>query len=156
MRHQKTTYTLDRAMGPRNALLKNLVESLVLYAKIKTTLTKAKAVRSLAEKLVGWGKLGDLHGRRMIRRYLNEIPTGKLLSDIVPQFADRSGGYTRITPLGFRYGDGAEMVLLEYLVSPKTEKEEKVLVSKKKEKAETKKHDKLDVKKEPKKEQAKK
>ncbi len=125
MRHRKTKYTLDRAAGPRNALLKNLAESLVLHARIRTTATKARAVRSLAEQLVGWGKRNDLHGRRMLRRYLSESVTSRMMKDIAPQLVNRQGGYTRLTPLGARYGDGAQMVVLEYLVDPKKEHKEK-------------------------------
>lgn len=122
MRHRKSKYTLDRKAAARNSLIKNLAQSLVLHEKIKTTKTKAKAVRSLADDLIFWGKQNDLHGKRMLRRYLSEIAMKRLISEITPRLSDRSSGYTRITDLGSRYGDGAQMAVLEYLLQPKADK----------------------------------
>ncbi|HLD61379.1 MAG TPA: 50S ribosomal protein L17 [Patescibacteria group bacterium] len=125
MRHRKSKYTLDRKAAARNSLIKNLAQSLVLHTKIKTTKTKAKAVRTLADDLIFWGKLNDLHGKRMLRRYLNENAMKRLITEVAPQLSDRSSGYTRLTDVGSRFGDGAQMAVLEYLVQPKIEKQDK-------------------------------
>ena len=125
MRHRKSKYTLDRKAAARNSLIKNLAQSLVLHTKIKTTKTKAKAVRTLADDLIFWGKLNDLHGKRMLRRYLNENAMKRLITEVAPQLSDRSSGYTRLTDVGSRFGDGAQMAVLEYLVQPKIEKHDK-------------------------------
>lgn len=140
MRHRKSKYTLDRNAAARNSLIKNLAQSLVLHEKIKTTKTKAKAVRSLADDLIFWGKQNDLHGKRMLRRYLNESAMKRLIAEVVPQLSDRSSGYTRITDLGSRFGDGAQMAVLEYLIQPKVEKQAKAakIVEKKGEKSDKK------------------
>lgn len=127
MRHRKSKYTLDRKAAARNSLIKNLAQSLVLHEKIKTTKTKAMAARGLAENLISWGKLNDLHGKRMLRRYLSEIAMKRLISEVVPRLSDRSSGYTRITDLGSRYGDGAQMAVLEYLLQPKADKQVKTI-----------------------------
>ena len=102
MRHRKSKYTLDRKAAARNSLIKNLAQSLVLHTKIKTTKTKAKAVRTLADDLIFWGKLNDLHGKRMLRRYLNENAMKRLITEVAPQLSDRSSGYTRLTDVGSR------------------------------------------------------
>ena len=125
MRHRKSKYTLDRKAAARNSLIKNLAQSLVLHTKIKTTKTKAKAVRTLADDLIFWGKLNDLHGKRMLRRYLNENAMKRLITEVAPQLSDRYSGYTRLTDVGSRFGDGAQMAVLEYLVQPKIEKQDK-------------------------------
>ena len=125
MRHRKSKYTLDRKAAARNSLIKNLAQSLVLHTKIKTTKTKAKAVRTLADDLIFWGKLNDFHGKRMLRRYLNENAMKRLITEVAPQLSDRSSGYTRLTDVGSRFGDGAQMAVLEYLVQPKIEKQDK-------------------------------
>lgn len=127
MRHRKVKYTLDRKAAARNSLIKNLAQSLVLHEKIKTTKTKAMAVRGLAENLISWGKLNDLHGKRMLRRYLSESAMKRLISEVAPRLSDRSSGYTRITDLGSRFGDGAQMAVLEYLLQPKADKPAKTI-----------------------------
>jgi len=140
MRHRKSKYTLDRKAAARNSLIKNLAQSLVLHTKIKTTKTKAKAVRTLADDLIFWGKLNDLHGKRMLRRYLNENAMKRLITEVAPQLSDRSSGYTRLTDVGSRFGDGAQMAVLEYLLQPKADKPAKTskTVEKKSEKSDKK------------------
>jgi large subunit ribosomal protein L17 len=114
MRHQKKKVTLDRKTGPRTALLKGLAESLILYEKINTTKAKAKAVRSVVEKLITRAKVNTLHNRRELERHLITGNTvKKLLEELGPRYAERKGGYTRTIVLKNRVGDGAEEVLIE-------------------------------------------
>lgn len=114
MRHQKKKVTLDRKTGPRTALLAGLVESLILYEKINTTKAKAKAVRSLAERLITKAKTNSLHTRRELeKRLYTKNTVKKLLEEIGPRYVERKGGYTRITTVKNRVGDGAEEVLIE-------------------------------------------
>src|SRR5262245_432629 len=111
MRHGRKTIKLQRRQDHRDALLANLVVSLIEHEQIKTTLAKAKAVRPFAEKLVTLGKRGDLHARRTALGYLtnNKSAVSKLFTAIAPAAAGRKGGYTRITKLGQRHTDSAPM-----------------------------------------------
>lgn len=116
MRHQKKKVTLDRAKAPRLALLRNLAEGLILNEHIKTTKAKARAARSLVERLVTKAKTNDLTSRRTLMKTLyTKKAIDKLLSDIGPRYAERKGGYTRIIMLKNRVGDGAEEVLVEFV-----------------------------------------
>lgn len=117
MRHRKKTVKLGRKSEHRNALLANLASSLILHNRVKTTLTKAKAVRPLAEKLVTLGKKGAVHHRRLAASKLlgNAIVVSKLFADVAPRFKDRQGGYTRILRLGARNSDAASMALIEWV-----------------------------------------
>jgi len=95
--------------------LKGLLRALIERGEIKTTETRAKDVRIIAEKVVTIARVNDLHSRRMARRWLNDEDIVKVLFDTVaPRFTDRPGGYTRITRIGFRRGDAAPMVKLEW------------------------------------------
>lgn len=116
MRHQKKKVTLDRKTAGRRSLLANLAESLILYEKIETTKAKAKAVQSVVEKLITKAKVNSLAVRRELMRVLythNAIK--KLLEQLGPRYLNRKGGYTRITMLKNREGDGAEIVLIEFV-----------------------------------------
>ncbi|MFA6105078.1 MAG: 50S ribosomal protein L17 [Patescibacteria group bacterium] len=114
MRHQKRKVTLDRKTGPRQALLKGLAESLILYEKINTTKAKAKATRSVVERLITKAKTNSLAARRDLQsRLYTKNTVKKLIEDLGPRYADRKGGYTRIVMLKNRVGDGAEEVLIE-------------------------------------------
>ena len=116
MRHGRKTIKLQRRQDHRDALLANLVVSLVEHEQIKTTLAKAKAVRPFAEKMVTLGKRGDLHARRLALGYLhNKEAVSKLFSQIAPASATRVGGYTRITKLGQRHTDSAQMAFIEWV-----------------------------------------
>jgi large subunit ribosomal protein L17 len=96
------------------ALLKSLLRALIERGHICTTEPRAKDLRSIAEKVITIAKTNDLHSRRMARRWLNDESLVKVLFDTVaPRFADRPGGYTRITRIGFRRGDAAPMVKME-------------------------------------------
>ena len=116
MRHGRKTIKLQRRKDHRDALLSNLVVSLVEHEQIKTTLAKAKAVRPFAEKMVTLGKRGDLHARRLALGYLHsKAAVTKLFGDIAPAAAGRKGGYTRITRLGQRHTDSAPMAFIEWV-----------------------------------------
>ncbi len=105
---------LARKTGPRKALLRNMVTSLIIAERIETTEAKAKEVRREAEKMITLAKKGDLHSRRRALAYmLDESAVTKLFDKIAPRFEDRNGGYTRIIKTSPRRGDGAPMVILE-------------------------------------------
>lgn len=127
MRHGRKTIKLQRRQDHRDALLANLVVSLITHEQIKTTLAKAKAVRPFAEKMVTLGKRGDLHARRTALGYLHSKPAvSKLFTTIAPASAGRKGGYTRITKLGQRMSDSAPMAFIEWVdrvTAPATEAE---------------------------------
>jgi large subunit ribosomal protein L17 len=116
MRHQKNTRKLGRTSQHRSALLANLVASLIIHKRVKTTLAKAKAVRPLAEQLVTLGKGGTLHDRRLaIAKIGQKDAVSKLFKEIAPGFKDRKGGYTRIIKLGPRQSDSAPIAFLEWV-----------------------------------------
>lgn len=116
MRHGRKTIKLQRDASHRNALLSNLVRSLIEHGRIRTTLAKAKATRPLADKMVTLGKRGDLHARRLAIAALHDPSTvKKLFSEIAIASKDRNGGYTRITKLGQRLSDSAPMAFIEWV-----------------------------------------
>ena len=98
----------------RKAFLKNTVKNLLKYQRIKLSLARAKEVRRLAERLITLAKTDTVNARRRVYIVLSDRDlVGKLFKEIVPLFKNRKSGYTRIIPLGFRRGDGAELCLLE-------------------------------------------
>ena len=114
MRHRNTTKTLGRTPTARKAMLRDLATSVIVYEKVKTTLTKAKAVRPVVEKLITKAKGGDLHARRQLLAFFpTEQPVHKLMDVLWPRYENRPGGYTRITKLENRQGDGAPVALIE-------------------------------------------
>lgn len=114
MRHYKNKVTLDRKTGPRAALLANLVEQLVLYEKITTTKAKARVIRSKAERLITVAKANTLAARRRLASLLyTKNAVKKMMEVIGPRYADRKGGYTRMTVVKNRVGDGAEEAVIE-------------------------------------------
>jgi len=114
MRHKVAGRKLGRSSAHRRALYRNLVTDLLNYEKITTTEAKAKEVRSLAERMITLGKEGKLHSRRQALAYiLDEKVADKVFTTLAPRYAERPGGYTRITKIGPRLGDGAPMVQLE-------------------------------------------
>ena len=116
MRHLKRTAKLGRTSEHRNAMLANLVCSLIEHKRVTTTLAKAKAARSVAEKMVTLGKKGTLHHRRLAVARLHQEKAAKILfKDIAPAFKDRSSGYTRIVKLEQRPGDAAQRAILEWV-----------------------------------------
>ena len=119
MRHRQNTTKLGRTSQHRDSMLANLVGSLIRHERVRTTVSRAKAARPVAEKLVTLGKKGSLHHRRMAISALHETDlVHKLFSEIAPRFKDRAGGYTRILKLGYRQGDAAPTALLEWVVRP--------------------------------------
>jgi large subunit ribosomal protein L17 len=114
MRHRKKGKTLGRKAAPRKALLRNLAASVVLYEKVKTTEAKAKAVRPLVEKAITAGKTPTLASRRkLLSFFYTDHPVNKIMDVLGPRYAKRPGGYTRITKIGHRKNDGADMVQIE-------------------------------------------
>ena len=137
MRHLKRTAKLGRTSEHRNAMLANMVCCLIKSKRMKTTLSKAKAVRPVAEKMLTLGKTGTVHARRLAAARLRqqsrslfankaerlkwrqeEVVVRILFEDLAPLFKDRKGGYTRIIKLGQRQGDAAEMAILEWVDKP--------------------------------------
>jgi len=116
MRHRKRTAKLGRTSSHRNAMLANLVCSLIKHKRITTTLAKAKAARSVAEKMVTLGKSGTIHDRRRASaRLLQQEDAVKILfNEIAPSQKGRNGGYTRIIKLHPRQGDASEVAILEW------------------------------------------
>lgn len=114
MRHNVAGRRLGRSSAHRRALYRNLVTDLLNYEKITTTEAKAKEVRSLAEKMITLGKDGTLAARRKALAFiLDDKIADKVFTTLAPRYVERPGGYTRITKLGPRLGDGAPMVQLE-------------------------------------------
>lgn len=114
MRHNRKLKKLGRTASHRRALLANLVTALFEHLSIKTTLAKAKEARRLADRLINIAKRNDLHSRRLVLATVRDkAVVRKLFSEIVPRYAERKGGYTRVISLGRRYGDGAELAILE-------------------------------------------
>jgi len=118
MRHRKRTAKLGRTGSHRNAMLANLVCSLIKHKRVRTTLAKAKAARSVAETMVTLGKSGTIHDRRLAAARLHQEDAVKILfNEIAPASKDRRGGYTRIVKLLRRQGDAAEEAILEWVDS---------------------------------------
>ena len=111
---------LGRSTDQRLALLRNLTTDLIIHERLETTVSKAKELRSTADKMITLGKRGDLHARRQAASFLynqaareDDNVIQKLFDDVAKRYEDRQGGYTRILKLGTRQGDGAEMAIIE-------------------------------------------
>ncbi len=116
MKHRKKTVKLGRSSAHRNELLANLVCGLIKHKRIKTTAPKAKAARSLADKMVTLGKKGTLATRRQALAELKQEDQVKVLFEqVAPSFKDRHGGYTRVIKLNQRISDSSKMVLIEWV-----------------------------------------
>jgi large subunit ribosomal protein L17 len=114
MRHARAGKKLGRDSAHRKALYSNLAGALIEHGRIKTTVTKAKAVKPIAEQMITLGRRGDLHARRQATAFLRSRDVvHKLFAEVAPLFKDRPGGYTRIIKIGPRQGDAAEMAYLE-------------------------------------------
>src|ERR1700740_3678184 len=139
MRHLNSGSKLGKQPAHRRAVLRGLVTNLFTHGRITTTLTRAKAARAVAEKMITLGKRDTLQSRRQAASYLL-VPsiTQKLFSEIAPKFADRAGGYTRIIRAGNRVGDNAKVAILEILGYEYKPKKKKKKTKKKAEPAETK------------------
>jgi large subunit ribosomal protein L17 len=114
VRHARTGKKLGRDSAHRKALYSNLAGALIEHGRIRTTVTKAKAVKPIAEQMITLGRRGDLHARRQATSFLRSRDVvHKLFAEVAPLFKDRPGGYTRIVKIGPRAGDSAEMAYLE-------------------------------------------
>ena len=114
MRHRVDTFKVGRSSAHRRSMLANMVSSLFEHGSIQTTVVKAKAARSFAERLITIGKKGDLHRRRLaVSKLRDKGAVKKLFDEIAPGYDGRNGGYTRILKLGKRRGDAAEMCILQ-------------------------------------------
>ena len=103
-----------RKLGRTTALLRAMVTFLLENGKIETTLTRAKEVQAMAEKMITTAKEDTLHNRRLVLAFVTkEDVTSKLFKEIAPKYSDRNGGYTRVTKIGPRRGDAAEMAIIE-------------------------------------------
>jgi large subunit ribosomal protein L17 len=119
MRHLKRTAKLGMTGKHRNAMLSNLVGSLILHKRVETTLAKAKAARSVAEKMVTLGKKGTIHHRRVAAATLKQDDIVRILfNEIAPANKDRKGGYTRIIKMHQRRGDATQLAILEFVDKP--------------------------------------
>ena len=107
---------LGRATANRMAMLRAMVTFLLEKGKIETTVTRAKEVRSMTEKMITIAKSGDLHAKRQVLGFVTkEDVAKKLFDEIAPKYAERNGGYTRIVKIGPRRGDAAEMAIIELI-----------------------------------------
>src|SRR5512136_2836641 len=114
MRHNKAGRRLGRTTSHRTAMFRNMVTSFLSHEKITTTDSKAKELRSIAEKMITLGKKGDLHAMRQAASYIRDKKVvTKLFTTIAPNYQERSGGYTRIIKLGLLSGDNASVSLIE-------------------------------------------
>jgi large subunit ribosomal protein L17 len=116
MRHNKIGRKLGRKTAHRKALMSNLASGLITHKKIKTTDAKAKELRMFIEPLVTFAKRGDIHARRQVlKRIRHKTIVRELFDTVGPAFANRDGGYTRITKLGFRDNDCASISIIEFV-----------------------------------------
>ena len=116
MRHGFANKKLNRTSEHRKALLKNMLNSLVKYEQIKTTLPKAKFLKPQADKLITLGKKDTLHNTKMLVSQLQDVKSAnKVKKTLSKRYENRSGGYTRIIKAGFRYGDNAPMAIIEFV-----------------------------------------
>ena len=126
MRHRKDHRRLGRKAEHRRALLRNLVTALFQYERIETTVAKAKETRRFAERMITFGKQGDLAARRHVARFIlkPEIVV-KLFATIAPWYTERKGGYTRIIRIGHRLGDAGETAYLELVKTVEQKEQER-------------------------------
>ena len=116
MRHKFGYKKLNRTSEHRKALIKNMLNSLVKYEQITTTLPKAKVLKPQADKLITLGKKDNLQNiRRIISKLQDEGSASKVRKTLSKRYENRKGGYTRIIKAGFRYGDNAPMAVVEFV-----------------------------------------
>ena len=131
------TRKLGRTTAHRNAMLRGMVTLLLENGQVETTLTRAKEVRSIAEKMITLGKKNTLASRRAALAYItDENVVTKLFVELAPLYAERNGGYTQVFKLGARRGDGAEMAIVKLIDYVKPSDDKKSKKEKKEEKAE--------------------
>ena len=115
MRHKLGLEKLSKPTDQRIALLVGLSSALIEYGRLKTTLTRAKAAQRMVEKLVTFAKKGTVAARREAYKVLKDRNKIKKLFELGPRFAERNGGYTRVTKVGLRKGDGVVIAQLEFV-----------------------------------------
>ncbi len=122
MRHRKSGRKLNRNSSHRKAMFRNMSASLIEHEVIRTTVAKAKELRSVAEPLITLAKNDSVHNRRIaFSRLRDKAAVGKLFSEIGPRYTDRPGGYIRILKCGYRPGDNAPMAIVELVDRPVVE-----------------------------------
>lgn len=126
MRHNKAGRRLGRTTSHRIAMFRNMVTSFFEHERITTTDSKAKELRTIAEKMITLGKRGDLHALRQAASYIRDKKVvTKLFTTIAPRYTERDGGYTRIIKLGIRPGDNAPLSVIELVEEQVTKKTKK-------------------------------
>ena len=115
MRHGMANKKLNRTSEHRKALLKNMLNSLIKYEQIKTTLPKAKFLKPQADKIITLGKKDSLHNTKILISQLQDIKSANKVKTLSKRYEKRAGGYTRIIKAGFRYGDNAPMAIIEFV-----------------------------------------
>lgn len=124
MPHGRKTPKLSRTASHRDAMLANMAASLFLHSKVKTTTSKAKALRPFVDRLISTAKEGSLHSMRQVASVVRDKEAlKKLFQEVVPKLQDRSSGFSRVVKAGFRKGDNAEVSIVELLVEKPKEKE---------------------------------
>ena len=124
MYHGKAGRKLGRTSSHKEAMLRNMVTSVIKHERIQTTDSKAKELRKLAEKMITLGKKGNLHARRQALAVIRDKSlVSKLFGELTERYRNRTGGYTRITKAGYRFGDNAPVSILEFI--PDEKKKEK-------------------------------
>ena len=114
MRHGMAGRKLSKTTSHRLAMFRNMATSLLKHEQITTTLPKAKELRPYVERIITLGKRGDLHARRQaLAQIMDDKVVVKLFDTLAPRYANRQGGYTRVLRAGIRYGDAAEMAVIE-------------------------------------------
>ena len=132
MRHRNTGRKLGRTSSHREAMLRNMVTSLLKYEKITTTDAKAKELRKVAEKMITLGKRGDLHARRQALSFVRDKEiVAKLFDELSTRYRDYTGGDTRIMKMGNRTGDNAPMSIIEFIREADQEQTKKKVLSQK-------------------------
>jgi large subunit ribosomal protein L17 len=124
MYHGKAGRKLGRTSSHKEAMFRNMVTSIIKHERIRTTDSKAKEVRKLAEKMITLGKKGNLHARRQALAFVRDKAlVSKLFGELTERYHNRAGGYTRIIKVGYRFGDNAPVSILEFI--PGEKKKEK-------------------------------
>lgn len=126
MHHGKAGSKLGRTSSHKEAMLRNMVTSVIKHERIRTTDTKAKELKKLAEKMITLGKKGSLHARRQALSVVRDKDmVSKLFGELTERYRNRAGGYTRIVKAGYRFGDNAPVSILEFISDEKKKEKAK-------------------------------
>ncbi len=120
-----TKRVFGREMQQRKAFLKALLTALITHGRIRTTVARAKTLKTVADKLITTAKKGTIASRRLLLRKVGTVAATKLAKEVAPMFANRAGGYTRVVKLAPRKSDGSAMAIIEFTETPAPEKPEK-------------------------------